>query len=113
METTIAIYPIVKYLVSILLLGGMVLLFYKGYIKSAAAVLFIVWSFYILIPVKINGTNSVTHNRAVEKMQDKAMQERTEEKVVVHTPTSTFEERLAQEAKRSIELNNNIQEEIK
>lgn len=112
MEFMVAWYPLVRFIVLMLVLLSVVWVGYKKWYKTAAmlfAVMLLVWWF---APVKIDGTNSMSHHKSQVTYQTQKYKHVEADLPTVVEVKKSFEERMADESRRSKLANEEVTHEI-
>ncbi len=112
MDITLAWFPILKILFTIgFIYGGYYFYKTKKY-KISAYYAFILILFWILIPIKYDGTNSTQHNIRTQNQRTMQYESVTSDAKIIQTKKPTFAERMKLEDERSIKANTKITNEI-
>lgn len=112
MDITVIWFPAMKMAVTLGLLYGAYFFIKTKRNKVGTFYIAMLIAFWILMPIKYDGTNSVERSVATQEMRTQQYKEVREDKVVVQTPKPSFEERMALELARSIKANKRVTNEI-
>ena len=113
MDFMIAWYPIVKFLVGVLLVTIMYQLGKRKKYKLFGVMLLLAIVIAQLSPIKIDGTNSKEYHKANESHQQTKYKEVERESVLTIIPQPTFQQRMHAEDERSLRANELLEGEIK
>ena len=112
MDITLIWFPLLKAFVTLGLIYGVIYFIRRKFYKVAGWYGFILIMFWIFMPIKYDGTNSVERHQVTQQMRTADYKSVTSDATVVHVKKLTFDERMALEAQRSKEANERISNEI-
>jgi len=112
MNITLIWFPIAKLLLTIGLLYGVYFFVKKKQLKTALFFGITIVLFWLMSPVKYDGTNSVQRSIETQQLRTIEYDTTTDSSDIVHTSKLSFEERMLLEEQRSNKANQKIQKDI-
>lgn len=112
MDITLIWFPIMKGAITTLLIYGAYYFFTSNRIKIGYWYVGLLIAFWIFMPLKYDGTNSVEYREVSTGMRTSEYKDVVSKSIETHTKKLTFDEKMLIETERSQRANENIQKEI-
>tara|TARA_R110000772_G_scaffold5454_4_gene19506 strand:+ start:14590 stop:14937 length:348 start_codon:yes stop_codon:yes gene_type:complete len=112
LDITLIWFPLLKFAFTAFLLYMGYYFFKKKNNLVGTWYLITIVLFWVFMPIKYDGTNSVERNVVAQEMRTQEYKEVREDKVIIKTSVPTFVERMRTENARSLEANKAVTNEI-
>jgi len=112
MDITLIWFPALKMLFTLLMIYMGVYFIKKKKYRLSAYYAFVLLLFWILMPIKYDGTNITERNIQTQNQRTINYKSVTSDAIIIQTKKPTFAERMKAEDKRSKNANIKVQNEI-